>query len=106
MDTGPPATADKAFARRGLSSADAIARLHQFGPNEIERRRQKSTLAITAGVLAEPMFVLLALAAAIYVAIGDLGEGALLAALAGLSIGFGGRTGASQRTRVGGPSRP
>lgn len=74
------------FAKRGLSSDEALRRLAQFGPNELENQASKSLWRVASGVLAEPMFLLLASAAAIYLMVGDLGEGLFLAGFAGLTI--------------------
>ena len=70
----------------GLSSAQARERLAQFGPNDIESREERGGLAILRGIALEPMFTLLLAAAAIYLVIGDLAEGVLLAAFAGLTV--------------------
>lgn len=70
----------------GLDSAEAAARLIAFGPNELPRPPRRGVLRILLGVLREPMFLLLVLAAGIYLAVGGLGEGLLMAAFAGLTI--------------------
>ena len=70
----------------GLDAAEAKRRLADFGPNELPRPRRRGVGRIVAGVFREPMFTLLALAAAIYLAVGGVGEGLLMAAFAGLSI--------------------
>ena len=60
--------------------------MQKFGANELPRPPRRSLIAIALGVLREPMFLLLALAAIIYLAVGGLGEGMMMAAFAGLSI--------------------
>ena len=70
----------------GLTSAEARARLQRFGLNELPRPPRRSLVRIVLGVLREPMFLLLALAAVIYLAVGGFGEGLMMAAFAGLSI--------------------
>ena len=64
----------------GLSTEQAAERLAADGPNALPGAEQRSTPAIVLGVLREPMFALLAAGTAIYVAVGDLHEAAVLAA--------------------------
>ena len=73
---------------QGLDADEALRRLAQHGPNELPRPPRRGPLRLALGVLSEPMFLLLALAAAIYLAIGDLAEGAMLAGFALLTIGL------------------
>jgi Ca2+-transporting ATPase len=72
----------------GLTDAEAQRRLVLSGPNELPRPPRRGPGRLLLGVLAEPMFLLLALAAAIYLAIGDLGEGLMLATFAALTVGL------------------
>lgn len=72
----------------GLSDEEARSRLSTHGPNEILDRERRGTLKTLAGVLTEPMFLLLLAAAAIYLLLGDLGEGLLLAAFAIVTVGL------------------
>jgi Ca2+-transporting ATPase len=66
----------------GLTDAEAAERLRQEGPNELPDARPKSNLAIAAGVLREPMFLLLMVTGAVYFLLGDREEAlALLAAI-------------------------
>jgi P-type Ca2+ transporter type 2C len=67
-------------ALRGLSSDAARQRLAQQGANELPRSRTRSFLTSAVHALAEPMFGLLVVAAAIYVALGDRVEAIFLAA--------------------------
>ena len=62
----------------GLSSAEARARLAQEGYNELPSTRQRSTFAIAVEVAREPMFLLLIVSVAIYLALGDLREALVL----------------------------
>ncbi|MDZ4866141.1 MAG: cation-translocating P-type ATPase [Alphaproteobacteria bacterium] len=71
---------------RGLSRAEAALRLAQFGPNELPGSKRRSVLRVALGVLMEPMFLLLAAAAGIYLVVGDIGEGLFLTAFAALTI--------------------
>ena len=68
------------LAYPGLTSATARARLAQWGHNELPRRRARSLLGSAAHALAEPMFLLLVAAAAIYLVLGDIVEALVLAA--------------------------
>lgn len=70
----------------GLSHEEAAARLIQFGRNELLAPSQRSWLRIAHSVLAEPMFLLLLLAAGLYLLLGDLAEGLVLSAFAVLTI--------------------
>ena len=55
----------------GLSTEAARQRLAQWGHNELPRNRSRSFFASTAHALAEPMFMLLMIAAATYLLLGD-----------------------------------
>jgi Ca2+-transporting ATPase len=72
----------------GLSVAEAARRLQRFGRNETAEARDHSLRNVLAGVAGEPMFLLLLAAAVLYLAIGELGEGLLLAAFAVVSVGL------------------
>ena len=62
----------------GLSSAAAAERLARDGYNELPAREDRTLPAIVAGVVREPMFLLLVGAGLIYFVLGDLEGGALL----------------------------
>jgi Ca2+-transporting ATPase len=72
----------------GLSEEEAARRLSMHGPNEIEDRERHGLLGTLRGVATEPMFLLLLVAAAIYLVLGDLGEGLLLAFFALVTVGL------------------
>lgn len=74
--------------RHGLSQDEARHRLQQHGPNEIGDREHSGLLDTLRGVATEPMFLLLLVAAAIYLVLGDLGEGLLLAFFAVVTVGL------------------
>ena len=63
----------------GLAAAQARARLEQEGYNELPSTRLRSTFAIAVEVAREPMFLLLIVSVAIYLALGDLREALVLA---------------------------
>ncbi len=72
----------------GLGSAEAKRRLAQHGPNELGDRERRGLLRTLRGIAGEPMFLLLLVAAALYLVLGDLGEGLLLGAFALLTVGL------------------
>ena len=65
---------------KGLSSAQAVARLAAEGPNALPAAGRHGTLAIALGVLREPMFLLLLAATGIYLLLGDVHEALVLGA--------------------------
>ena len=83
-----------AAALNGLSEDEAGRRLGQVGPNAIPTAGRRTLWSIGWEALREPMFLLLVGATAVYLLIGDLGEGLFLAAGAsatgvGVSVGTG-----------------
>lgn len=75
-------------ALQGLSEEEASRRRSMHGLNEWTDREKRGLVRTVASVLIEPMFVMLLAAAAIYLAVGDLGEGLLLAGFAVVSVGL------------------
>lgn len=75
-------------APRGLSTAEAARRLAQDGPNTIEDRETRGLWGTLREVSTEPMFLLLLVAAALYLALGDLAEGLLLGFFALVTVGL------------------
>ncbi len=65
---------------KGLSSAEAAARLAAEGPNALPVPGRHGLAAIALGVLREPMFLLLLAATGIYLLLGDLYEAMVLGA--------------------------
>lgn len=73
---------------KGLTAEQARERLVRWGPNRLPDA-QRRTVGDTAGeVLREPMFILLLLSAALYLVLGDLGEGLLLGGFALVTVGM------------------
>jgi Ca2+-transporting ATPase len=70
----------------GLTSAEAKRQLEKYGPNTMPEDASSSVFAIAKEILTEPMLLLLLVAAALYLLIGDLAEGLLLAGFAILTI--------------------
>lgn len=70
----------------GLSSEAAKAALSRHGPNEIGAESGRQFIETLWEIVTEPLLILLAAAAAIYVVVGDLAEGLLLCGFAALSI--------------------
>ena len=71
---------------RGLSTEEARARQARVGPNLLTQHERRGWLQVMRSVLSEPMFLLLLVAAGLYLVLGDLGEGLLLSAFAILSL--------------------
>jgi Ca2+-transporting ATPase len=71
---------------QGLSSEEAARRLAQCGPYIPPQTPPPGALAVVPRTLKEPMFFLLAAAAVLYLAIGDLGKGLFMVAAASASI--------------------
>lgn len=70
----------------GLSSAEAIKRLKQDGPNNLPSKNRRTLFTIAAETLHEPMFLLLLLASIIYLFVGELHEGLSLFVFVNLII--------------------
>jgi Ca2+-transporting ATPase len=62
----------------GLTQAQAKQQLMLDGPNELEATHRRTFLRRLVGLLREPMFALLVLAASLYLVLGDLTDGATL----------------------------
>ena len=59
-------------APRGLSDAEALARLRSEGYNELPSADRRTPLRIVGEVMREPMLALLLGGGAVYLALGDL----------------------------------
>ncbi len=84
MSSEDPATGSDV----GLSGRAALQRLAQDGPNELPDEGPRRLGRIVLDVLREPMLLLLAGCAGLYLALGDTGEAALLGAFATMIIGI------------------
>ncbi|MCL2461180.1 MAG: cation-translocating P-type ATPase [Defluviitaleaceae bacterium] len=62
----------------GLTSAEAASRLREYGPNELTPHKKEGPLHTILGVVKEPMFILLFVAAAVYFFLGERRDGAIL----------------------------
>lgn len=71
-----------------LSEAEARETLARVGFNELEAQPQRGVALILRSTLSEPMFAMLLAAAALYLMLGDVAEGALLVGGAILSVGL------------------
>ena len=72
----------------GLDPAEAARRLAAHGPNLLPGSAPRSMLAIVAGVLTEPMFLMLLVAGGLYLALGDRAEAAFLLSFVFVVIGI------------------
>ena len=70
----------------GHSTAEAHELLKVEGYNELPREGKRHPFAIVKGVIGEPMFALLLIAAVLYLMIGDLKDALVLSAFAMLSV--------------------
>ncbi|MCX7302231.1 MAG: cation-translocating P-type ATPase [Rhodobacterales bacterium] len=73
---------------RGLTQAEASARLTADGPNELPRANHRSPLRIVFEVMREPMLVLLLGGGVVYLLLGNREEAVILLLFACLSIGI------------------
>ncbi len=71
---------------KGLTTAEAAARLQAEGPNALPRGRRRRWWHILAEVLREPMFALLMAGGAIYFALGSSQEAFILLLFATMSV--------------------
>ena len=86
-----PAPSDNApppASPQGLSSDEAARRLAADGPNLLPGGQPKPLSKIVLGVLTEPMFLMLLVAGALYIALGDRAEAAFLLSFVVLVIGI------------------
>ena len=81
-----PQAAIPQASNRGLSQAEAEARLRAEGPNELPGGGRRSLIAVIRDVLREPMLMLLLAAGVIYTLLGELHDALILLAFAGLTI--------------------
>jgi P-type Ca2+ transporter type 2C len=72
----------------GLDPAEAARRLAAEGPNLLPGSAPKTLWAMVAGVLLEPMFLMLLVAGGLYLALGDLAEAAFLLSFVFVVIGI------------------
>lgn len=77
-----------ALALRGLSQVEADRRLESIGHNELPNSAGRGILRIVFETMREPIFALLIGAAALYLLLGDLGEGLFLLGGALATIGL------------------
>ena len=72
----------------GLSDEEAARRLLTEGANELPTAKRSGILGLIAGVLREPMLLLLVACGAIYLLLGDVGEALLLLTFVFVVIGI------------------
>lgn len=72
------APSDNIQAWRGLSDTDAASRLQTDGYNELPSAKSRNLIAIALELIREPMFLLLAACALLYLALGDRDEALLM----------------------------
>lgn len=77
-----------AGAKHGLTAAQAAARLERHGYNELAAGRRRGLAGVAAGIVREPMFLLLIACGAIYLALGDRQEALMLLGFVFVVIGI------------------
>ena len=84
-----PTTPDSA-ASRGLTSADAAARLRRDGPNALGGEGHRGPLAVLVSQFASPLVLILVVASAVSMAVGDRVEAGIILAIVAMSalLGF------------------
>ena len=80
------AATETVVGHKGLSAAEASARLTADGPNELPMASRRSYLRIIGEVLREPMLLLLLLGGVTYLLIGDLTDALILLGFAAFSV--------------------
>ncbi|WP_194711910.1 cation-translocating P-type ATPase [Noviherbaspirillum soli] len=75
-------------AEQGLADEQAAALLARDGYNELASARRSSILAVAAGILREPMFLLLIACGAVYLALGSRQEALMLLGFVFVVIGI------------------
>ncbi len=63
---------------QGLSESQALDKIKEEGHNELPSSKPKNILALTLGVVKEPMFLLLVACGTLYLVLGDIHEGLML----------------------------
>ncbi|MET0153533.1 MAG: cation-translocating P-type ATPase [Candidatus Binatia bacterium] len=76
----PPAGPQEARRLAGLTDLEAVRRLEEDGPNQLPGTAGRPLWRMAAEIAGEPMFLLLVVGGAIYVALGDLYEALILLA--------------------------
>ena len=74
----PDVLLESASDQTGLSDAEALRRLVQYGPNELPAAKRRDWLRIALEVVREPMLVLLIAGGVIYLAVGEPHEALIL----------------------------
>jgi Ca2+-transporting ATPase len=82
----PDASSVLPSAPIGLTQKQAAERLHLEGPNTLGTVRGRPPIAILLGIVRQPIFLLLVVAAVLYLVLGSLAEGLFMVAAAVSSI--------------------
>ncbi|HEX7645473.1 MAG TPA: cation-translocating P-type ATPase [Burkholderiaceae bacterium] len=87
-DTVPTEFSDGGMLAHGLSDSEAARRLASEGYNELPSKQTRTLWHISLEVAREPMFSLLLVAGAIYLALGDPQDAAMLLGFVFISMGI------------------
>lgn len=71
---------NQSFAEFGLTQLEAASRLQRDGPNLLPVPARSGFAGVVRDIVGEPMFLLLLAGAALYLALGEIGDGVLLLA--------------------------
>jgi Ca2+-transporting ATPase len=83
---GAPPAVEAPPTSGGLTQAEAVARLQRYGHNELPPEISRPWISLVAGIVREPMFLLLIATAAIYFALGELIDATVLLVAVSLII--------------------
>jgi Ca2+-transporting ATPase len=85
---------------RGLSRAEAAARLSRYGPNRIAKEKPPSVWAIALGLLREPMNIMLVAVVVVSILIGEFSTALIVGLLIALNVVLGTRQELTARASV------
>jgi P-type Ca2+ transporter type 2C len=100
QEAGRLVAAMESDTQRGLSAAEAAARLSRYGPNQIAAEKPPSMWAVALQQLRDPMNIMLVAVVAVSVLIGELSTSIIVALLVVLNIVLGARQELQARASV------
>jgi len=100
QDAGRVVAAMDSDAERGLSVAEATARLSRYGPNQIAREKPPSVWAVALQQLRDPMNIMLVAVVVVSLLIGEVSTGIVVGLLILLNVVLGARQELKARASV------